>query len=49
MQLVEDVQFDQAFSFIYSRRPGTPAAAFQDDVPQEDKVRRLEIAAGAHP
>jgi len=42
LQLVEDMQFDQAFSFIYSRRPGTPAAAFPDEVPHAEKVRRLE-------
>ena len=42
LKLVEDVRFDQAFSFIYSRRPGTPAASFHDDVPHEEKVRRLE-------
>ncbi|MGA9853570.1 MAG: tRNA (N6-isopentenyl adenosine(37)-C2)-methylthiotransferase MiaB [Gammaproteobacteria bacterium] len=43
MKLVEDVRFDQAFSFIYSRRPGTPAASFHDSVPHEEKVRRLEM------
>ncbi|HVA55849.1 MAG TPA: tRNA (N6-isopentenyl adenosine(37)-C2)-methylthiotransferase MiaB [Gammaproteobacteria bacterium] len=42
MQLVEEIQFDQAFSFIYSRRPGTPAASFADDVSHAEKVRRLE-------
>ena len=42
LQLVEEIQFDQAFSFIYSRRPGTPAASFADDVPHAEKVRRLE-------
>ena len=42
LRLIDEVQFDQAFSFIYSRRPGTPAASFHDDVPQEEKVRRLE-------
>jgi tRNA-2-methylthio-N6-dimethylallyladenosine synthase len=42
MKLVEDMRFDQAFSFIYSRRPGTPAASFEDDVSHEEKVRRLE-------
>ncbi|HET7649839.1 MAG TPA: tRNA (N6-isopentenyl adenosine(37)-C2)-methylthiotransferase MiaB [Gammaproteobacteria bacterium] len=42
MKLVEDMQFDQAFSFIYSRRPGTPAASFEDDVPHEEKLQRLE-------
>jgi tRNA-2-methylthio-N6-dimethylallyladenosine synthase len=42
LRLIDEVQFDQAFSFIYSRRPGTPAASFVDGVPQEEKVRRLE-------
>ena len=42
LKLVEDVRFDQAFSFIYSRRPGTPSSSFHDDVPHEEKVRRLE-------
>ena len=42
LKLIDELQFDQAFSFIYSRRPGTPAASFHDDVPQEEKVRRLE-------
>ena len=37
------MRFDQAFSFVYSRRPGTPAASYHDDVPQGEKVRRLEI------
>ena len=41
MQLVADAGFDQSFSFLYSRRPGTPAAAFADEVPQEEKQRRL--------
>jgi tRNA-2-methylthio-N6-dimethylallyladenosine synthase len=42
MRLIEDVGFDQSFSFIYSRRPGTPAASLPDDVPQEVKQARLE-------
>ena len=42
MRLVEDIGFDQSFSFIYSRRPGTPAAALPDDVPHAEKQRRLE-------
>ncbi|HSC47319.1 MAG TPA: tRNA (N6-isopentenyl adenosine(37)-C2)-methylthiotransferase MiaB [Gammaproteobacteria bacterium] len=42
LELVDEVRFDQAFSFIYSRRPGTPAAGYVDDVPHEEKVRRLE-------
>jgi tRNA-2-methylthio-N6-dimethylallyladenosine synthase len=43
MKLIEDVGFDQSFSFIYSRRPGTPAASLPDDVPYEEKQRRLSI------
>jgi len=42
MQLIEDIRFDQSFSFIYSRRPGTPAASLPDDVPPEVKQARLE-------
>jgi len=41
MRLIEDLDFDQSFSFIYSRRPGTPAAELQDDTPHELKVERL--------
>ena len=41
MQLVRDVGIDQSFSFIYSRRPGTPAASLADDVPAEVKHERL--------
>jgi len=41
MDLVEEVGFDQSFSFIYSPRPGTPAAAFPDDVTREEKLVRL--------
>ncbi|HEY0686015.1 MAG TPA: tRNA (N6-isopentenyl adenosine(37)-C2)-methylthiotransferase MiaB [Steroidobacter sp.] len=43
MNLIADVGFDQSFSFIYSRRPGTPAASLPDDVTQEEKHQRLEI------
>ena len=42
LRLVDEMKFDQAFSFIYSRRPGTPAASFPDDVSPEEKLRRLE-------
>jgi tRNA-2-methylthio-N6-dimethylallyladenosine synthase len=42
MDLVADVGFDQSFSFIYSRRPGTPAASLPDDVTRDEKQRRLE-------
>jgi len=41
MKLIEDVGFDQSFSFIYSARPGTPAAALADDTPKEVKHQRL--------
>jgi tRNA-2-methylthio-N6-dimethylallyladenosine synthase len=41
MQLIEDVGFDQSFSFIYSARPGTPAASFADEVPMSVKKARL--------
>ncbi|GHH48804.1 tRNA (N6-isopentenyl adenosine(37)-C2)-methylthiotransferase MiaB [[Pseudomonas] boreopolis] len=42
MKLIEDVGFDQSFSFIYSRRPGTPAADLDDDTPEAVKHARLE-------
>jgi len=41
MNLVADMAFDQSFSFIYSRRPGTPAASLPDEVPQAVKQERL--------
>ena len=41
LKLVRDAGFDQSFSFIYSRRPGTPAASLPDDVPHEIKQKRL--------
>jgi tRNA-2-methylthio-N6-dimethylallyladenosine synthase len=41
MKLVADIGFDQSFSFIYSARPGTPAAAFDDPVPKAVKQERL--------
>jgi len=42
MQLVEEMRFDQAFSFIYSKRPGTPAADLDDPLPREVKQARLK-------
>ena len=42
MKLIEDVGFDQSFSFIYSRRPGTPAADLDDDTSDAEKHARLE-------
>ncbi|MGB5298124.1 MAG: tRNA (N6-isopentenyl adenosine(37)-C2)-methylthiotransferase MiaB [Thiogranum sp.] len=41
MKLIEDIGFDHSFSFIYSRRPGTPAADMPDDVPMAVKKQRL--------
>jgi tRNA-2-methylthio-N6-dimethylallyladenosine synthase len=42
MRLVEDVNFDSSFSFIFSARPGTPAAALHDDTPPAEKLARLQ-------
>ena len=42
MKLIEDVCFDASFSFIYSPRPGTPAAELADDTPAEVKLERLQ-------
>jgi tRNA-2-methylthio-N6-dimethylallyladenosine synthase len=42
MKLIDDVGFDASFSFIYSKRPGTPAADYPDDVPHDVKQSRLE-------
>ncbi len=43
MNLIAEIEFDHSFSFIYSRRPGTPASSFNDDVPLETKKERLSI------
>jgi tRNA-2-methylthio-N6-dimethylallyladenosine synthase len=43
MDLIAEAGFDQSFSFIYSRRPGTPAASLTDEVPHEVQQRRLEL------
>ena len=43
MKLIEDIGFDHSFSFIYSARPGTPAAALPDDVDVMEKRHRLAI------
>ena len=42
MGLIEDVGFDASFSFIFSPRPGTPAANLADDTPHDVKLRRLQ-------
>lgn len=41
MKLIDDVGFDQSFSFVYSRRPGTPAADLEDSTSDADKHARL--------
>ena len=43
MNLIAEIGFDQSFSFVYSARPGTPAASFTDDTPIEVKKQRLSI------
>ena len=42
MKLMDDVGFDNSFSFIFSPRPGTPAANLADDTPHDVKLRRLQ-------
>jgi tRNA-2-methylthio-N6-dimethylallyladenosine synthase len=43
MKLIHEMDFDTSYSFIYSARPGTPAADFPDDTPEEVKKHRLAI------
>jgi tRNA-2-methylthio-N6-dimethylallyladenosine synthase len=43
MKLVEDIGFDTSFSFVYSARPGTPAAELPDETDEETKKQRLQI------
>jgi tRNA-2-methylthio-N6-dimethylallyladenosine synthase len=42
MKLIDDVGYDNSFSFIFSPRPGTPAANLRDDTPYEVKLKRLQ-------
>ncbi|MEO8367226.1 MAG: tRNA (N6-isopentenyl adenosine(37)-C2)-methylthiotransferase MiaB [Pseudoxanthomonas sp.] len=51
MKLIEDVGFDQSYSFIYSRRPGTPAADLEDGTPEsvkQGRLARLQAAINAN-
>ena len=51
MKLIEDVGFDQSFSFIYSKRPGTPAANLPDETPEavkHERLQRLQAAINAN-
>ncbi|TPE47604.1 tRNA (N6-isopentenyl adenosine(37)-C2)-methylthiotransferase MiaB [Maribrevibacterium harenarium] len=43
MNLIQEIGFDHSFSFVYSQRPGTPAAQLDDDTPEEVKKQRLAI------
>lgn len=47
LQLISDVGFDTSYSFIYSKRPGTPAADMVDDVPHTVKQARLALVQQA--
>ncbi len=42
MKLIDDVEFDASFSFVYSKRPGTPAASLADETPKALKLQRLQ-------
>ncbi len=42
MKLINDIGYDHSFSFVFSPRPGTPAANLQDDTPHEVKLQRLQ-------
>ncbi|MCW5235485.1 tRNA (N6-isopentenyl adenosine(37)-C2)-methylthiotransferase MiaB [Verminephrobacter eiseniae] len=46
MRLIAEVHFDNSFSFVFSPRPGTPAAGLPDDTPHEVKLRRLQQLQG---
>jgi tRNA-2-methylthio-N6-dimethylallyladenosine synthase len=43
MKLIHEMDFDTSYSFIYSARPGTPAADMKDDTPEDVKKQRLQI------
>jgi tRNA-2-methylthio-N6-dimethylallyladenosine synthase len=43
LSLLEEVQYDSLFNFKYSRRPNTPALALEDQIPEEEKTRRLAV------
>jgi tRNA-2-methylthio-N6-dimethylallyladenosine synthase len=47
MKLIDDVGFDNSFSFIFSPRPGTPAANLHDDTPHDVKLHRLQTLQAA--
>lgn len=43
VDIIKQVEFDMIFTFLYSPRPGTPAARMEDQIPHEEKVRRFEL------
>ncbi|CRK85974.1 tRNA-2-methylthio-N(6)-dimethylallyladenosine synthase [Candidatus Providencia siddallii] len=43
MSIISDIDFDMSYSFIYSQRPGTPAAYFHDNIPENEKKQRLNL------
>ena len=43
MNLIQEINYDHSFSFVYSKRPGTPAANLEDDTPMDVKKHRLNI------
>lgn len=43
LEMVKEIEFDSAFMFRYSKREGTEAAKFEDDVPEKEKIRRLKV------
>ncbi len=43
LDLIAEIGFDQSFSFIYSKRPGTPAASYPDEIQPEQKKQRLQL------
>ena len=47
MKLIDDVGYDNSFSFIFSPRPGTPAAALHDETPHALKLKRLQVVQAA--
>jgi tRNA-2-methylthio-N6-dimethylallyladenosine synthase len=47
MKMIEELSFDSSFSFVFSPRPGTPAAALHDDTPQDVKLKRLQVLQAA--
>jgi tRNA-2-methylthio-N6-dimethylallyladenosine synthase len=43
IELIKEIDYDQSYSFIYSKRPGTPAASLQDNISMEVKKERLSF------